>query len=74
VTLYPGTAVPVTPPVVPLVAAPAAAPVDFAQYVRAANAVGMLLFGMLGILIGLAAQRAAAASTAATPRIESRRA
>lgn len=37
---------------------PAAPIVDFAQYVRAANALGMMGFGMLGIAAGLLADRA----------------
>ena len=71
---YPATPMPaMAPPVVSLVAPPVAAPVDFAQYVRAANAVGMMLFGMLGVLIGLAAQRTATASADRDTRIESQR-
>jgi hypothetical protein len=42
-----------------IAAVPATAPtyVDFAQYVRAGNAVGMMLFGALGVLMGFLAWR-----------------
>jgi hypothetical protein len=38
---------------------PTAPIVDFAQYVRAANAVGMMALGLLGSVAGLLAARAA---------------
>jgi hypothetical protein len=56
--IYPSTA---TLP--PVAAAPALTPapafVDFASYVRAGNAVGMMAFGLLGCLVGTLAHRSA---------------
>ncbi|HEX6960736.1 MAG TPA: hypothetical protein VF175_02635 [Lacipirellula sp.] len=48
------------PPAVAASPIPAAPIVDFAQYVRAANAVGMIGFGLLGMLMGALALRAVA--------------
>jgi hypothetical protein len=54
---YSYTPAPMAAPAMPTPTAPVA-PVDFASYVRAANAVATLAFGLMGSLVGLMAFRA----------------
>jgi hypothetical protein len=42
---------------------PAATAADFGIFVRAANAVGMMLFGGLGVIVGLLAYKSASRAT-----------